>query len=361
MKKRGLIVHFSDFTLPGGVNKVVSESLEHLSGIGISVDLAQPFFPSGDFYGDFKLLDECVTGKIGLIFNVEKFVKRIEEVTKKYDYTFVVIHGHLTTASHRIAARIKRNVGKVILHPHYDNYVETMFAKPLFPIFNRIIRFTSIKNYDEVIVGSEFERDAFTKDVGRSNITVIPLGIDIEPNSRNRNLTENIEMVYCGHLLNRKRIDITIRILSELTKIDKLKPRLKIIGEGGVKRRLIQLSEDLNVSHLIEWRGFLPKGEMLSEMSKSDFFMLFSESEAFAITVAECLALGTPCILADKTALSEHACEDGSILVKYPVNPENVAQKMKSMVGGELKVGLSGKRVKPWKAVIEGYSKVYIR
>ena len=359
MGKRGLIIHFSDFTLPGGVNKVVHESLKHLPNFDIEIDLAQPLPPALGFDKNYTILEECFTGKTGLLFNVSEFVNKVVDVTKKNQYSFVVIHGHLTTTGHRIASRIRKNVDRIVLHPHYDNYVETKLARPLFPIFNKTIRFTALKCYDNVIVGSEFERLAFTQDVGECNIFVIPLGTDFESGNKMKKINERMNIVYSGHLLRRKRIDITIKVLSELSKIGDLKPKLKIIGEGRMKSDLMRLSEDLKVSHLIEWEGFLSKGELLDEISDSDIFMLFSESEAFCITVAECLAIGTPCIVANHTALSEHAVENGCMLVNYPVDPKNVAHNIASLVGKEMLVGLSGNRVKPWEDVIQRYSEVY--
>ena len=54
--------------------------------------------------------------------------------------------------------------------------------------------------------------------------------------------------------------------------------------------------------------------------------LLLSNSEAYGIVVAEAVALGTPCIVADATALHEFVAELGFFGVAYPLDPEKAAR-----------------------------------
>ena len=56
--------------------------------------------------------------------------------------------------------------------------------------------------------------------------------------------------------------------------------------------------------------------------------MLLSRSEAYGITVAEALSLGTPCIITENTALKEFSMEPGCFVVDYPPEPEKIASSI---------------------------------
>lgn len=100
-----------------------------------------------------------------------------------------------------------------------------------------------------------------------------------------------------GNLIDRKRVDITIRAFAELKKQYR-RARLVIVGEGPEKEKLIRLAQELGVADSVSFKGQLPNKEVLAEMEQAHFFVMPSVNEGFGIVYLEamasgCIAIGT--------------------------------------------------------------------
>ena len=94
-------------------------------------------------------------------------------------------------------------------------------------------------------------------------------------------------------------------------------------------------------------------------MKRADLLLLLSNSEAYGIVVAEALALGTPCIVADATALHEFVAEPGCFGVDYPPDPEKVARLITEVFESSVQVGPFSDKIRPWGAVGRAYERLY--
>jgi glycosyltransferase involved in cell wall biosynthesis len=96
-------------------------------------------------------------------------------------------------------------------------------------------------------------------------------------------------------------------------------------------------------------------------MKRADLLVLLSNSEAYGIVVAEALALGTPCIVADSTALHEFVAEPGCFGVDYPPDSQKVARLITEVFESTAQVGPFSGKIRTWEAVGRAYERLYCR
>ena len=108
-------------------------------------------------------------------------------------------------------------------------------------------------------------------------------------------------------------------------------------------------------------KPFLGSADLVREVKHADLFLLLSNSEAYGIVVAEALALGTPCIVADATALHEFITEPGCFGVDYPPDAEKVARLIMEVYESRVQAGPFSDKIRTWEAVGLAYERMYCR
>ncbi|MBC7092190.1 MAG: glycosyltransferase family 4 protein, partial [Nitrososphaeria archaeon] len=251
----------------------------------------------------------------------------------------------------------------VVFSPHLDATRSTFAGNHLWKIYKLFIK-KIINSVDWIIVASKFELNLLIQQfsINQNKVTIIPHGVDIINTEKFRIKTNDIRLLYVGYLIKRKRVDYILKSLHSLIYDYKIKNiLLTIIGEGSEKKNLFKLSKKLKIDDKIIWRTFLPRKELEKEFKNSDVVLLLSESEAYGITVAEALALGTPVIVTKQTALKEFLNEPGCFGVSYPPNPKEVAKLILKIINTGVKVGpFSNRKIRLWNEVVSEYEKVYI-
>ena len=116
-----------------------------------------------------------------------------------------------------------------------------------------------------------------------------------EEGKRNRSILPTYPFPYAisvGALTGRKRFDLLIRALA-LTKPDR---RLVIVGEGPLKKDLVQLSVALRVADRITWLDSVFGSEWSDLLHGAIFCVLVSEREGYPAILLEALREGTPAL-----------------------------------------------------------------
>jgi glycosyltransferase involved in cell wall biosynthesis len=121
----------------------------------------------------------------------------------------------------------------------------------------------------------------------------------------------------------------------------------------------MKLSRLLNLENHVDWRPFLPREELLQLITKANYTILLSDSEAYGISVAESLALGTPVIGSKLAALSEFQSTPGAFLFENPEDFEHIARSISSHRGQKIVIGPVGHNIISNEQSVEHHLSLY--
>ena len=124
------------------------------------------------------------------------------------------------------------------------------------------------------------------------------------------------------------------------------KVRLLIYGSGPYENDYKRLTDDLGLSGVVTWGGFVNNLKVPEVLSKMDVACFPSESESFGVAAVEAMACGVPVITSDASGFTE-VNEDGvtGIIVKKKSIEEltTAMEKMYKMSSEERKqIGRNG-------------------
>ncbi len=274
------------------------------------------------------------------------FSPGIYSFVKKNKCDIIHVHGYHVLSS-LFAAMSKTDRNKLIFTPHYHGVGHTFFRnilnklyKPVGAmIFNKAGRVVCVSKYEMNLIKNDFN-------IPDNKIVVIPNGIDpVEFEGIKAIAKEQKTLLYIGRLEEYKGIHYIIKALSQLPDY-----RLEIIGRGVYKNELRRLADEYSVNNRIDWLENIPRKELLEHYASANLFLMLSSHEAFCITVAEALTVGIPCIVATGSALDEFV--DGKMCagVTLPIGPEELAQKIKSMISKDRTK--YGRKIMSWDEVV---------
>jgi glycosyltransferase involved in cell wall biosynthesis len=217
----------------------------------------------------------------------------------------------------------------IVFTPHFHGEFSSNLGKIFFeatlPVLRRIM-----DRVNCIICVSKFEAKimgkAFPGSIGK--ITVIPNGVDSELLSNHEwSPPSTPRILFVGRLERYKNVD---KILAAFAVLRENYPnlRLTIVGRGPLKEELLSLAQQLRLGQSVEWLEGLKKPELYELYRSSSVFVLPSYLEAYGIVVAEAVAVGTPSIVANSSALSEFVRSGLATPVEPPVETDKLVDAM---------------------------------
>ncbi len=194
-----------------------------------------------------------------------------------------------------------------------ENYWKKYLGKLY--IFGTLIEKMSIKLPDTIIIVSPQTENKIKTYLGfNKKIYMIPNGIDIEIINKIKQNKIKSDVIYSGRLMEFKHIDMLIKVIKNIkTEIPSIS--CIIIGDGPEKKKLINLTKNLNLQNNIKFTGFLKNhDEVYSYIKSSKVFVLPSTREGFGIVVLEANACGIPVVTIN------HISNAGKDLIKDKIN-----------------------------------------
>ncbi len=177
-------------------------------------------------------------------------------------------------------------------------------------------------------IAQSLERIGIPKD----RITILPIRPELEVFLRTERSVRSVPpyvFLYVGRLAPEKNI---MRILESFNELRKRRDtvELRIIGDGDDRAKIIsyiQAHKIENCVTLLPWTEHVEK-----EMARADVFLLASKHEAYALTLVESLAVGTPVITTDVGCVGEVVIDSvhGIVVTKSGVTP--YVEAMKKMI-----------------------------
>lgn len=193
----------------------------------------------------------------------------------------------------------------VSIHSEFDR--QRKFDKRALLQLRRILENYAIKNADTVICVTEYVAKYALRHKAKNTVVIYNsvsldkfMNSEIKNSGNNQiNTGENKIILSVGRLEGPKRHDILIRAI----KNNNL--NLVIIGDGALKRELINLTSRLGIESKIDFMGFLPNEDLYSYYFSCDIFAIATDFEGFCTPVIEAMAAGKPIVASDIPAIRE--------------------------------------------------------
>ncbi|MEX1190261.1 MAG: glycosyltransferase [Bacteroidia bacterium] len=267
----------------------------------------------------YHYLKKFAGNKLDFLLNLFHFKRIVSEI--KPD----LIQAHYATSYGFLAAFSG-------FHPFIiTGWGADIFDSPANPIMKSMLQY-SFRKADAISVLSEVTRKEIKK-LTNKHVNLIPFGVDTNKfNPRKRD--DDKKIVRIG----------TIRTLSEKYGLEFLikafanayaqhpEIRLEIVGDGPQKQMLNELCENLNISDVVTFHGYVNQNtdfeKYIALLQSFDIFAILSilDSETFGVAAVEASACGIPVVATNVGGLPEVIDDEKTGLIVPPKNAEATSE-----------------------------------
>ena len=287
--------------------------------------------------------------------NAYYFSPAMKKYLKDNSKSFDVIHAHNYHAfpAFYAAQTIKGN--KLVFTPHYHGRGNTFFRS----LLHRPYKFFGGKIFaksNKVICVSNYEKNLILENFGKieGKMVLIPNGVDFEEfRSLKERKGDPHVVLTVGRLERYKGVQHLIEVLPKLES----EVILEIVGEGSFKSTLVKLAKDLSVENRVSFFQKLSRADVLQKYVDAGVFALLSERESYGMTVSEALLCGTPCIVANASALTEWVDNKDCYGLDYPIDQNRLKFLIEKLIGK--KTSRLTTSVLDWNDVVEKLLNIY--
>lgn len=229
------------------------------------------------------------SAKMMLSYQLNKIIK---------DFKPSIIHAHTIEFDGEIGVFLKERLGcPLVITTHGSDTIVPM-------LHNRSTYIKKIcDNANIVVAVSEHLKRVLSQCGTNTPIKVIYNGHNFNANKRNY-IKQRYSIIQVGHLIAQKNFDKTIKAFS-LVKKYYPESILKIIGSGNEYDNLKALCSKLDLTNSVVFLGEVDNDTVLTELAKSELFIMPSIREGFGIVYLEAMSNGCVTIGSKGEAISE--------------------------------------------------------
>lgn len=209
-----------------------------------------------------------------------------------------------------------------VIVPHL--FGATAFQEASWPVALYVILLERLiprvyRNSRFVVISESTRDDLVARGIAADRITVVHCGLDHDEYSPDPGTPKEPRptLLYVGRLRRYKGVEWLIR---SLARVRATVPgvRLEVIGDGPYRAPLVKLAESLGLEGVVEFLGFVPRGEKTRRMRAAWALVQPSPKEGWGLTVVEAGACGTAVVAADSPGLRDSVRRDATgLLVPY--------------------------------------------
>jgi glycosyltransferase involved in cell wall biosynthesis len=183
-----------------------------------------------------------------------------------------------------------------------------------------------------VITESDFSKCEITRLLGitASQIDVIYLGASaLHPNESSASRLPLV--LYVGSLFNRRHIPELIdgfrRLVARMPEA-----RLEIVGDNRTNPHVdvAELIARSGMSGFVQWRSYIPDGNLSSLYASASTFVFLSDYEGFGLTPLEAMAAGIPTVVLD-TPIAREIYGTAALFIPHP-EPGAIANALERLL-----------------------------
>jgi len=240
-------------------------------------------------------------------------------------------------------------------------------------IWASIVTRQTLRFFDRVIVISPAEKPYVLKVVRPEKICIIPNGVPAEifdnnidplPFRKKYGLEGIPVILYLGRLIGKKGVKYLLMAAPSILKKHRVKV-LMVGPDGGKKRMLMELSQNLRLDKDVIFTGELSEQDKLQAIACSDMLILPSRKEAQGIVILEAQAMEKP-VIATRQGGIPYFIKDGEngILIDYG-RPDQIANAVEKLLFDRdfrEKIGKEGKetaRMFTWDVITQKVLDIY--
>lgn len=210
--------------------------------------------------------------------------------------------------------------------------------------------------FARIVCASSFSRAEWER-IGATNVTTMPLGVDLDRFTPGDPCQRRPGEVVCvGRLSREKRPDLAIAAVAEMTKA-RVPVRLTMVGAGPQWAALASASKDLPVRFV----GHVDQPELAGLLRSAAVALAPCPHEAFGLSVLEAMASGTPVVTTNGGAAPELLSPGCGLAV--PARPIALAAALVKLLrgpgGGVHHAARTQAERYPWSATVEGMLAVH--
>lgn len=268
---------------------------------------------------NFNLL---APGHLKKLTKREQFDLLIEDINKIPFYTPLYLKlKTLVVIPHLFATTVFQEINFVL-----GSYIY-LAEKPLITVY---------KGRHFNVISESTADDIAARGVPRKDISVIHCGIDRKLYSHDPSVAKYPEptVLYLGRIKKYKSIQHLI-VAFRRVKDQIPDARLMIVGSGDYLDELKKLAKALNLTHDIEFPGFVSQAEKVERMRRAHVSVLPSLKEGWGLTNIEANSVGTTVVAANTPGLRDSVRDGVTGLLYEHGNTDELATKLVSILKDE--------------------------
>ncbi len=258
-------------------------------------------------------------------FNSHSAIGALKHLLPKALGTFKpdVIHAHTLGFDSEIGAWLK---GKL----HCPLVVTTHGSDTFLPFCRgRLAQIKKAADVADVVVAVSSLLKKRLAEAGATVKTVVILnGFNVEY-AECKSDREQVSLLQVGHLIERKKVDVTIRAFQKI-KASHPEATLNVIGSGGELSALQELCRQLGLLDSVCFFGEIPNQAVLAEMAKARFFVMPSVREGFGIVYLEAMACGCVTIGTEDEGIADFIVDGENGFLVPPESPDAIVEKIEA-------------------------------
>ena len=156
-------------------------------------------------------------------------------------------------------------------------------------------------------------------------------------------------ILYVGRLSPEKCVSILIKAVQLLKKMHGHQKRFKlvILGDGKLKDALKREVKEYGLNGMVEFKGFVPHGEVIDHLNNCHLLVLPSLSEGRGKVLLEAMAAAKPVVATNVGGIPEIVKDGVNGLLVRPNDPSALAEALHKLLKDEsssIKLGEEGRR-----------------
>lgn len=261
----------------------------------------------------------------GTVFHLEKLKDSTNSLWSRFK-RFIALYQFYKTHSFDIVIDFRNKefyLQELIIHNFvYPKFIQTVHNYHLPYYFNKsklFSKFLYLKNSEFVAVAKDIQ-EKIKNEYGLNNTTTIynPLNFDMIDSKMNEKIELDFDYVLAAgrmHSSNVKQFDIIIKTYAESVLPSK-NTKLVILGDGDLKPSFITLTNQLNLTDFVIFKGFV--SNPYKYYAKAKFLIMASKHEGFPMVIIEALYCNLPVVTWNFNSGPSEIIETGynGILVK---------------------------------------------